>query len=199
MQRGAEHWLRGLAVEARARGWKVWAFASRGTTGLVLPSGYSSALRFAPAMELHELVALMEREERTAISVVLSASGPLVGNYLHAERGLHRVLGANAAGERGHFELSFVIAEAPPSPATLERVTPAVFDPSAALHLLPATRVVDLPRRMVAVFGEFLPIAGGDYWTEIDGVMAVSLRRDRKLDAAHARNLAHPLAGEGAS
>jgi ATP-dependent Clp protease ATP-binding subunit ClpC len=184
LQGAAAHWLRGLAQEARARSWKVWAFPARGTTGLVLPAGDSSALPFAPAIELHELVALLDVTPRAPMSVVLSGSGALIGNYLYAERGLHRVAAGPEGVERGHFELTFVIAEAPPSPATLARVAPAPFDPRAGLHLLPAARVVEAHRGLVIAVGGALRIAVEDYWTEIDAVVAATVRRHPQTEVA---------------
>ena len=127
---------------------------------------------------------MLEVTPRAPMSVVLSGSGALIGNYLYAERGLHRVAAGPEGVERGHFELTFVIAEAPPSPATLARVAPAPFDPRAGLHLLPAARVVEAHRGLVIAVGGALRIAVEDYWTEIDAVVAATVRRHPQTEVA---------------
>jgi ATP-dependent Clp protease ATP-binding subunit ClpC len=181
----AQGWLSGLLAESGRRGWKLWAFPARTMTGATSAAsgvGTGGAAPapghgFGPAVDAPGLAALLARSPRNAVSLVLTVSGPLAGNYMYAERGLHRLL-ADADGlARRHFEISFVGAEVPPTQATLTRIKPAPFDPRGALHLERAARVVDTRRGLVRAGDADLLVAADAYWEHIDRVVAGDLRR----------------------
>ncbi|MEZ4324253.1 MAG: AAA family ATPase [Polyangiales bacterium] len=183
---GAGSWLLGLLRETKERGWSVWGFPARAMTGVEVtqtPSDWG-AHAFAPAHGPDELRALVEREPRAPLSLVLSLSGPLSGSYLYAERGLHRVLADADGPPRRHFSVSFVIAEAPPKQTTLARVTPAPFDPRGALHLEQAARVVDPRRGRVRVGESELEVPADAYWEHIDRIVGTVLRDAQRARAA---------------
>ena len=187
----ATEWLSGLVHECRRRGWKLWAFPARAMTGVTVtdPPGSRPAHLFAPAVDGAELLRLLQCSPRRAASLVLSISGPLVGNYLYAERGLHRLVADGDGAPLRHFEVTFVIAEAPPSAATLARLVEAPFDPRGALRLEPAARVVDRARRTVQADEERVQLPAGDYWEHIDHILgALLLREQRRARVEHERD-----------
>ncbi len=183
--RGAHAWLEQLLAVADTRGWSVtaWAHLKMVREGAPLAPDHPAGVMFRAAMDARELAELLASEACGAVALVLSLSGPLAGNYLHAERGLHRWVGAQAGVGRAHFEVRFVAPSKTPSADMLKRIQPTKFDPRAPLQLLRASRIVDAIHGRVQA-GSSAPIAmrATDYWAELETLLAPELLRSHERE-----------------
>jgi len=169
--RPLDRYLGQLLAVAPERGWRIRGHVWR--AGPPRPPGWPTDRGWGPACDAEQLAAVLGREERKPLSVIVRASGEHVGTLLALEAGLHRHYEPAPTVEQATFvvrmlsstrddledvELDERCAQPHPVPAPAQR------------RLLPAVRDVHADAVDVDAVETTVDVLRDAYWERIDAI-----------------------------